>query len=281
MLIGNRKFDTDNNIYIMGILNVTPDSFSDGGKYMNVDHALRQVDKMIQDGADIIDIGGQSTRPGFNQVEDTEEIKRVLPVIKEIKKRYDIPVSVDTFYSSVAREALYEGVEMINDICSLRYQGNKEHMADVIREFDASAVIMHNSERRYEASSCDDEAIESNLNMIMDEIKLYIDTAKISKIADDKIIIDPGVGFAKDYHMNMAVLAHLDKIKEFGYPVLLGASNKSFIGETLDICTSERTAGTIATSLYALTMGAAFVRVHDVAANKQAITMAKSILAYK
>lgn len=281
MLIGNRKFDTDNNIYIMGILNVTPDSFSDGGKYMDVDHALMQVDKMINDGADIIDIGGQSTRPGFNVVESAEELRRILPVIKEIKKRFNIPISVDTFYSSVAREALYEGVEMINDICSLRYKGNKEHMADVVNEFDASVVIMHNSEKKYEASSCDDTIIQENFREIMDEIKLYIDTAKISKISDDKIIIDPGIGFAKDYHMNMAVLAHLDKIKEFGYPVLLGASNKSFIGETLDVCTAERTAGTIATSIHALMMGIGFVRVHDVAANRQAITMAKSILTYR
>ncbi len=281
MLIGKRKFDTDNDIYIMGILNVTPDSFSDGGRYMDIDNALRHADKMIREGADIIDVGGQSTRPGFKMVGETEELRRVIPVIGEIKKRYDITVSIDTFYSSVAREALYAGADMVNDVYSLRYKGNAEHMADVVRELDASVVIMHNSEKRYEAASGDDERISENLNQIMDEIQLFIDTAKISGISDDKIIIDPGIGFAKDYHMNMALLANLDKLKEFGYPVLLGASNKSFIGETLDICTSERTAGTIATSIYALTMGAGFVRVHDVAANRQALTMAKSILAYK
>ncbi len=279
MIIGSRKFADKGKTYIMGILNVTPDSFSDGGRYNNIQAALAHTEQMIADGADIIDVGGESSRPGFSPVGDDEELRRIIPVITEIKKRYDIPVSVDTFHYKVAREAVYSGADLINDIWGLKYDDGK--MAQVIKNTGAAVCIMHNSNIMQNAEYSDKNALKTEMSAIVSDLKESLGIAKDSGIKDDRIMIDPGIGFAKDYHMNMAAAVNADMLKELGYPVLLGVSNKSLIGLTLDLPVGERLCGTIAASVLAVVYGLNYIRVHDVKNNKRAVDMAEALLAYR
>ena len=265
MRIGTHEFDIKNQTYIMGILNVTPDSFSDGGKIQGVDAALRRAEDMIKEGAAILDIGGESTRPGYTPVSEEEEMERVLPVVEAIKQRLDIPVSVDTYKSKVAESAILAGADLINDIWGLKADA---HMAEVIAKHDVACCLMHN---RKEAVY--DSFIENMLTDLQDCITL----ASQAGIHKDKIILDPGVGFAKDYAQNLEVLRNLHRFRELGYPVLLGASRKSVIGLTLDLPTEERLEGTLTTTVAAVQQGASFVRVHDVKENYRAIQMAQAI----
>ena len=281
MIIGNRKFADRGKTYIMGILNVTPDSFSDGGRYNNIDAALSHTEQMIADGADIIDIGGESSRPGFKMVGHDKEVKRIIPVITEIKKRYDIPVSVDTFHPAVAKEAAEHGADMINDIWGLKYYEDGIGMAQIIKETDTSVCIMHNSNITEKAESNNKKNLSKGLSVIISDLQESIDIAKENGICDDRIMIDPGVGFAKDYHMNMAAVANADRLKELGYPVLLGTSNKSLIGITLDMPVNERLEGTLATSVLAVLCGCSFIRVHDVKNNKRVVRMTEALLDYR
>ena len=266
MKIGGREFDTENNTYIMGILNVTPDSFSDGGRYNEMDAALRHAEQLIGDGADIIDVGGESTRPGHIQITDEEEIRRVVPVIEALKSRFDIPVSVDTYKSHVAEASLDAGADLINDIWGLKYD---ERMASVIAERGAACCLMHN---RNTAEYSD------FLADFMEDMRECVKIAKRAGIADDKIILDPGVGFGKTYEMNLEIIAHLEILQELGYPVLLGTSRKSVIGLTLDLPVDQREEGTMVTTVYGVQKGSAFVRVHDVEKNLRAIKMTKALM---
>lgn len=265
MIIGNKNFDTDNHTYIMGILNVTPDSFSDGGKWNDIDRALRRTEEMIKEGADIIDIGGESARPGYTMIPAEEEIDRTAPVIEAVKKRFDIPVSADTYKSAVARAALQSGADMINDIWGLVYDKN---MAGVIAEYGASCCIMHN---RHEA------VYNDLLPDIISDLEASVDIALNSGIKADKIVIDPGIGFGKTYEMNLLTLKNLDVFKSLGYPVLLGCSRKSVIGVTLDVPADQRLEGTIVTTVKAVFSGCAFVRVHDIKENFRAVKMAEAV----
>lgn len=265
MIIGNKNFDTDNHTYIMGILNVTPDSFSDGGKWNDIDRALRRTEEMIKEGADIIDIGGESTRPGYTMIPAEEEIDRTAPVIEAVKKRFDIPVSADTYKSAVARAALQSGADMINDIWGLVYDKN---MAGVIAEYGAPCCIMHN---RHEA------VYNDLLPDIISDLEASVDIALNSGIKADKIVIDPGIGFGKTYEMNLLTLKNLDVFKSLGYPVLLGCSRKSVIGLTLDVPADQRLEGTIVTTVKAVFSGCAFVRVHDIKENFRAVKMAEAV----
>jgi len=267
VIIGNKNFDTDNHTYIMGILNVTPDSFSDGGKWNDIDRALRRTEEMIKEGADIIDIGGESTRPGYTMIPAEEEIDRTAPVIEAVKKRFDIPVSADTYKSAVARAALESGADMINDIWGLVYDKN---MAGVIAEYGASCCIMHN---RHEA------VYNDLLPDIISDLEASVDIALNSGIKADKIVIDPGIGicFGKTYEMNLLTLKNLDVFKSLGYPVLLGCSRKSVIGLTLDVPADQRLEGTIVTTVKAVFSGCAFVRVHDIKENFRAVKMAEAV----
>jgi len=265
MRIGTHEFDIKNQTYIMGILNVTPDSFSDGGKIQGVDAALRRAEDMIKEGAAILDIGGESTRPGYTPVSEEEEMERVLPVVEAIKQRLDIPVSVDTYKSKVAESAILAGADLINDIWGLKADA---HMAEVIAKHDVACCLMHN---RKEAVY--DSFIEDMLTDLRDCITL----ASQAGIHKDKIILDTGVGFAKDYAQNLEVLRNLHRLNELGYPVLLGASRKSVIGLTLDLPTEERLEGTLTTTVAAVQQGVSFVRVHDVKENYRAIQMAQAI----
>ncbi|MBQ6844866.1 MAG: dihydropteroate synthase [Agathobacter sp.] len=265
MRIGTQEFNTKENTYIMGILNVTPDSFSDGGRYREVDAALKRAEEMIRDGAAILDIGGESTRPGYTPVSEAEEMERVLPVVEAIKNRFEIAVSVDTYKSSVAEHAILAGADLINDIWGLKADAR---MAEVIAKHKVACCLMHNRKDTDYVNFVED---------ILHDLKESVYLAKKAGIAEDKIILDPGVGFAKNYEQNLEAIRNLGVMKELGYPVLLGTSRKSVIGLTLDLPSEERVEGTLVTTVAAVAQGAAFVRVHDVKENARAIKMAQAI----
>ena len=268
MIIGGKGFDTQNSCSIMGILNVTPDSFSDGGKYSSIDAALFHAEQMIADGADIIDIGGESTRPNYTQITDDEEIQRTAPIIEAVKQRFDVPVSVDTYKHKVAAAAIEAGADMINDIWGLQYDGGE--MARLIADSGLPCCLMHNR-RNSSYSVFFDE-------MISDMHKVML-TALSAGISSDNIIIDPGVGFAKSLENNLEAI---DRLDEFGKlleaPVLLGTSRKSVIGLTLELPANERLEGTLATTVIGVMKGAAMVRVHDVKENARAVKMTLAVM---
>lgn len=266
MRIGSREFDTANHTYIMGILNVTPDSFSDGGRFNGIDAALAHAEQMIREGADIIDVGGESTRPGHTQISDEEEIRRIVPVIEAIKSRFDIPVSSDTYKSGVARAALDAGADLINDIWGLKYDPG---MAPLIADRGAACCLMHNREQADYGRF---------LPEFLEDMKECVRLADEAGIAREKIILDPGVGFGKTYEMNLEIIDRLNILHELGLPILLGTSRKSVIGLTLDLPPREREEGTLVTTVWAVQKGCAFVRVHDVEKNRRAIRMAEALL---
>lgn len=265
MKIGEREFDIKKHTYIMGILNVTPDSFSDGGKYERIDAALWRVEQMLSEGMDIVDIGGESTRPGYVPISDEEELCRVLPVVEAVRKRFAVPISVDTCKSAVAREALGAGADLINDIWGLKFDSK---MAQIIAKYGAACCLMHNrSEAVY------DDFLEDVLADMRESVRL----AKEAGIADDNIILDPGVGFGKTYEHNLIVLRNLGRFHELSYPLLLGTSRKSVIGRTLDLPPEQRVEGTLATTALAVFYHWPFVRVHDIKENKRTIQMMEAV----
>ena len=266
MKIGNRIFYLAGHTYVMGILNVTPDSFSDGGMFIDKDVAVKRALQMIEEGADIIDIGGESTRPGFTPVSADEQIERVVPVIEEIKKNIDIPISVDTYDAKVAKAALEAGCDIVNDIWGLK---KDPEMAKVIAEYDAFCVLMHNRNNP--------DYINFRKDLLSDFGEI-LDIANAAGIDKDKIILDPGVGFGKTREQNLVAINHMDDLKVLGYPLLLGTSRKSVIGLTLDLPVDERLEGTLATTVMACMKGINFVRVHDIKENVRTIKMTEAIL---
>ena len=268
MIIGSRKFDTEKNTFIMGILNVTPDSFSDGGRYNNLDAALFHAARMVDEGADILDIGGESTRPGHIQISDAEEIGRVVPVIERLKHEFDIPLSIDTYKSAVAEAALNAGADLVNDIWGLKYD---KKMADVIAKSGSACCLMHNRDTaEYNDFTAD----------FLKDMGQSLEIADKAGIPRDKIILDPGVGFGKTYEMNLEIISHLEILHGLKLPILLGTSRKSVIGLTLDLPADHREEGTLVTTVYAVQKGCAFVRVHDVKENVRAARMAEAIAEY-
>ena len=266
MRIGGHSFERSGKTYVMGILNVTPDSFSDGGSWINRDTALAHVEQMIRDGADIIDVGGESTRPGYTLIPDEEEIERVVPVIERIKAEFDIPVSLDTYKSRVAAAGIEAGADLINDIWGLKYD---EKMAEVIAGSGVFCCLMHN---RKEA------VYQDYLTDVLADLNESLAIASRAGIAKERIILDPGVGFAKTYENNLQIIREMDRLLVFGCPVLLGCSRKSVVGLTLNLPVDERVEGTLATTVMAVMKGMSFVRVHDVKENKRAIQMTEAIL---
>lgn len=265
MRIGNKDF-TESRTHIMGILNITPDSFSDGGQYNNVDAALIHALRMIDEGADIIDVGGESTRPGYIQISEQEEIERICPVIERIKRETDVPVSLDTYKSKVASAGISAGVDLINDIWGLKYDSD---MGRIIAKAGIPCCLMHNR---------DNLAYTSFLRDVKAEIHESVKIAMNAGILRQNIILDPGVGFGKTYEQNLMVLKHLSEFVDLGYPVLLGTSRKSVIGLTLDLPKNERVEGTITTSVLAGLNRCMFVRVHDVKENYRALKMLETIM---
>ena len=237
---------------VMGILNVTPDSFSDGGKYHDVDRAVEQAKQLVRDGADIIDIGGESTRPGAEYVSPEEECSRLLPVIEVLHRELDCPISVDTYKAEVARQCIKAGANIINDIWGATKDPD---MAKVAAELDVPIILMHNRKEAKYDSLMDD---------VIKDLLAMVHNAKQAGVKDENIILDPGIGFAKNLEENLTVMRHLDRITELGYPVLLGTSRKSMIGKTLNLPTDERMEGTAATVAFGISKGCQIVRVHDV-----------------
>lgn len=270
MLIGKKEFDVKNKTYIMGILNVTPDSFSDGGKFNTTEYALKHAEQMIQDGADIIDIGGESTRPGYTLISEDEEISRIVPVIEKIKNNFDTVISVDTYKSGVARESAKAGADLINDIWGCKYD---KKIADVIAEYELSCCLMHNR-------NLEQNPYQNLMADILEDLQQSIEIALNAGVKPEKIITDPGIGFAKSLENNLAVMNQVEQLATLGYPILLGTSRKSMIGQTLNLPAEERVEGTLVTTVMGVMKGCAFVRVHDVLANKRAIDMAEAILSH-
>ena len=266
MLIGNREFDIGDRCYVVGILNVTPDSFSDGGRWGALDFALRHAEDMITGGADIIDVGGESTRPGYTPITAQEETDRVVPVVEALRSRFDIPLSIDTCKSVVADAALRVGANLVNDIWGFKHD---PEMAGIVARAGAACCLMHNREQI--------DYVDFMRDMLSD-LRESTEIAKKAVISDDKIILDPGIGFAKTYEMNLEAINKLDLVRQLGYPVLLGASRKSVIGLTLNLPVSERLEGSLAAAIIGIIRGCSFVRVHDVIETKRAITMAEAIL---
>lgn len=266
MKIGNKEFQTENHTYLMGILNVTPDSFSDGGMHQDLEAALRQAERMLEEGADIIDVGGESTRPGYTQISEKEEAERILPVIEAVKKRFDVPVSVDTYKSRVAAEAVKAGADLINDIWGLKYD-NK--MAEVIAKTGCACCLMHNRNHM---------EYENFMQDMLGDLKETLQLAQDAGIKKDRIILDPGIGFAKSYEKNLEAIRNFELLHQLGCPLLLGASRKSVAGIALQLPVTERLEGTLAATVFAVQKGAIFVRVHDVKENARVIKMTEAIL---
>ena len=266
MKIGNRNFQTEGHTYVMGILNVTPDSFSDGGCWNEKDKALRHVETMIEDGADLIDVGGESTRRGYVMLSEEEEISRVVPIIKAIKENFDIPISLDTYKGAVAEEGIKAGADLINDIWGLKYDPK---MAEIIAKSKIPCCLMHNRK---------DKEYSDFMQDVAGDLSETLYLAQRAGIDRDLIILDPGVGFAKTYEQNLEVINCLEELKVLGCPLLLGCSRKSVVGLTLDLPVNERLEGTLVTTVMGVEKGCMFVRVHDVKENVRAIRMTEAIL---
>ena len=260
--------------HVMGILNVTPDSFHDGGRYTDIDFALKHAGEMIEEGADIIDIGGESTRPGSSGVSEEEELRRVIPVIREIQKRFDAVLSIDTTKEKVAREALREGVSIVNDISGLTYSHG---IAEAASEYGAGLVIMHTPSRPWDMQ--DKTAYPSLIDDILGSLRISADKAIARGVNASGILADPGFGFGKTAEQNLVILKNLARFRELGMPVMVGTSNKSFIGKITGGGSEDRLPGTAATVVIAIMNGASVVRVHDVASMKRAIRIADAVAA--
>lgn len=237
---------------IMGILNVTPDSFSDGGKYNDINAAVEHACQMVEDGADIIDIGGESTRPGYEPISEEEEIQRVVPVIEAVSKAVQVPISIDTYKGKVAESALEAGAHIINDIWGAK---KDPEMAQIAAKYNVPIVLMHNREKK---------DYQFFIRDVFNDLFESIQIVKKAGVSDEKIILDPGIGFAKDVKQNLEMMRNLDKLVHLGYPVLLGTSKKSMIGNVLNLPVNERGEGTGATVCYGILKGCQIIRVHDV-----------------
>lgn len=269
MRIGKWDFDTEHNVYMMGILNVTPDSFSDGGKYDHMDQALFHAEELIRQGTDIIDIGGESTRPNHIKISSEEEIERVCPIIEAIKSRMDVPVSLDTYKSDVARAGIQAGADMINDIWGLKWDGT---MAKVIAEGGVASCLMHNRKVTEYTHLVED---------VVEDLRESLRLAEQAGMDMNGVCLDPGIGFAKTLDENLQMMNHLEALQELSYPVLLGTSRKSMIGLTLDLPVDQREEGTMATTVLGIMKGCSIIRVHDVEKNLRAAKMTLAMLRAK
>ncbi len=257
---------------IMGIVNVTPDSFSDGGKYFTLDSAVDRALKLIDDGADIIDIGGESTRPGSDPVSVDEEIKRTIPVIKKIiKLRKDAVISIDSTKSEVAKQALDSGAQIINDISGLTFD---ENMITTAKEFDAAVVIMHikGNPKTMQDNPYYDDVVKEVYDF------LFVQSKKAKQNGIEKIIVDPGIGFGKNVDDNFTLIKNLDYFQSIGYPVLIGVSKKSFIGKTLNLESDRREIGTVVLETISILKSARIIRTHNVKYCTQIVKLASHIL---
>jgi dihydropteroate synthase len=267
-----RDFDLEKPV-LMGVLNVTPDSFSDGGRFFGHDDALKRLEEIQAEGADIIDIGGESTRPGASPVSEEEELRRVMPVIEAAVGGLDLPVSIDTTKSGVARAALDAGAEVINDISGLRFDAE---LAELAAASGAGLVLMH---IRGEPRTMQREVHYDDLmGEIVGELRESTERARAAGCRAEQLAVDPGIGFGKTAEHNLAIINQLGEVVELGYPVMIGPSRKSFIGMTLGLEVGERVEATIAACVVAFLRGARIFRVHDVIEARRALDMAEAIV---
>lgn len=264
----------DNKSYIMGILNITPDSFSDGGVYFNnVMIAIDRAKRMVEEGASIIDVGGESSRPGSDLVSEEEELRRVLPIIRGLRKEISVPISIDTRKANVARMCIEEGAKIINDITGL----SDPAMINVALNKKVPVVIMH--------MQGEPKTMQTNpfyKDVVQEICDFFANRVKIAKAAGlDQLILDPGIGFGKKLEHNLTIINHLSEFKKLGYPVLVGPSRKSFIGQIIGLPLEQRLYGTIAAVVACRLNGANIFRVHDVKACKEGLQIADAILNYK
>lgn len=274
---GSKQFNLSARTHIMGVLNVTPDSFSDGGKYLNTEAAVEHAVTMIEEGADIIDIGGQSTRPkgsaygsGADEVDADEELLRILPVITRLAKLTSVPISVDTYKSGVAKQALDAGAVIVNDISGLTFD---KEMAAVVASKGASLILMH---IKGTPKTMQDNPVYGNLfGEISDFLSAGIETAR--KAGVTQIMVDPGIGFGKKVEHNLQLIKDIGRLQGLGCPIVLGASRKSFIGRILDVPIDERLEGSLAAAVAAVLNGVHILRVHDVMETKRAVMVADAI----
>ena len=270
----NHRLDLTKKTHIMGIVNVTPDSFSGDGLYgEGIDSILAHAQELVREGADILDVGGESTRPGSKSVPLKEELKRTIPVIKSLSKKVTVPISIDTYKSEVAKRALDNGASIVNDISGLRFDSK---MAKVISRSKAAVVIMHIKGRPRRMQR--DPRYKDVVGEIISYLEHSIDIARNAGIAADRIIVDPGIGFGKTLAHNLTILRKLSEFKSLGYPLLIGVSRKSFIGNILGLPTYERLVGTIACVAYAINEGASIVRAHDVKEISQVTKIINNIM---
>ena len=266
MRIGNVDFHLGKQTYIMGILNATPDSFSDGGRYNSVEMAVKHAKEMVEQGAHIIDIGGESTRPGSDKVGEEDEIKRVVPIIEALSKEIDVPISIDTYKGKTAELAIKAGASLINDVWGFK---KDPYIAEVAAKYAVPCCLMHNR---------DNTNYDNLIEDVVKELQECVDIALKAGVKKENIILDPGIGFAKTVQQNLSVMKRLEVIRNMGYPVLLGTSRKSTIGKVLDLPVNERVEGTIATTVMGIMKGCEFIRVHDVKENLRAAIMTDAIL---
>jgi dihydropteroate synthase len=259
------KLELGSRTLIMGILNATPDSFSDGGRYDAVEAAVARAEQMAAEGADIIDIGGESTRPGHAPVTEEEELQRIIPVIRAVRERVKLPISVDTYKPETARQALEAGAHMINDVWGFKQDPK---MAEIAAEYGCPVALMHNRADRDYFDFIPD---------VLNDLIASVHRAEAAGVASEQIWLDPGVGFAKDYSENLEIMGRLDEIVQLGYPVLLGTSRKGFIQRTLDVKPGEAMEGTAATVALGIAQGCQIVRVHDVLQMKRVAAMTDAI----
>lgn len=253
--------------YVMGILNATPDSFSDGGQFNEVKAGIEHAIEMVEEGADIIDVGGESTRPGAKEVTLEDELERVVPLIKGIRENVNVPISIDTYKAKVAEAALQAGANMVNDVWGLQ---REPEIAKVAARAGAPVIAMHNQK----GTHYDEDIIESMRKFFKKSIQIALDAG----VPKEHIILDPGIGFGKTSEQNVVVMGRLHELHDLGYPILLGTSRKSMIGKILDLPSDERVEGTIATNVVGVMAGMEIVRVHDVKENLRAVKVADAIV---
>jgi dihydropteroate synthase len=270
--LNNWLLSEDKQSLIMGILNVTPDSFSDGGQFLNKNSAIGHALKMIEEGADIIDIGGESTKPFSSPVSLDEELSRVLPVIEDLRKETDICISIDTTKSEVANQALEMGASIINDVSAMEFD---KKMIDIALKFDCPIVLMHM--KGIPKNMQENPHYSSLISEIITYLNARIDFVLSKGIDRKKIIIDPGIGFGKSVENNFEIINNLNQFVDLGYPVMLGASRKSFIGITLDVPEDKRVEGSLAANIIGFQKGVSVFRVHDVDQTRKALTITKKI----
>jgi dihydropteroate synthase len=282
MQIGKKTFVWGERTYIMGIINVTPDSFSGDGLAGNVEEAVAQAIRFVEEGADILDIGGESTRPGSQPISEEEELSRVMPVLRRLVKEVDVPISIDTYKARVAREAIEAGASMVNDVWGLRMDPD---MAKVVAEYNVPVVVMHN--RSHPKNAVQEARLggryvgveyQDLMADIVRELEYSIGIALDAGVDFEKIIVDPGIGFGKTVEQNLEILRRLGELKVLGRPILLGTSRKSVIGYVLNLPPNERVEGTAATVALGIAAGADIVRVHDVKAMARVAKMADAIV---